>query len=52
MKLFISQPMRDRTDEEILAAIRELDFSAKTGEGSRGETIHTNVSKAAEEKGE
>ena len=40
------------TDEEIIAAIRELDFSAKTGEGSRGETIHTNVSKAAEEKGE
>ena len=40
------------TDEEIIAAIRELDFSAKTGEGSRGETIHTNVSKAAEDKGE
>ena len=34
------------TDEEILAGIREIDFSAKTGEGPRGETIHTNVSNA------
>lgn len=40
------------TDEEVLAAIRELDFSAKTGEGTGGETIHTNAQKAAEEKGE
>lgn len=38
------------TDEEILAAIRELDFSAKTGEGAQNGTIHTNAQKAAEEK--
>lgn len=40
------------TDEEILAAVRELDFSAKTGEGAKGETIHTNVQKAVSKEGE
>ena len=34
------------TDEEILAALKEIDFSAKTGEGAQGEAIHTNVSDA------